>query len=267
MALNDGLNPQDDPPTGGRNRGSNADGNNNSLKPLQASYYVEDRRESSRPKLTVIPGEATPVQPPTYEELMAMYGDISDNMAIMAAEREGLQLQLRRAGRVEAQLRKEIDQIKEDDPKAADIREIVDHWKKKLGHPKIKFSIHDGRADIVRKALKHRDKEELIKAIDGLALLPYVGPQGRTANPNGATRHDRLGLVFKDVETIDRFMAYAERAETQAERDPNRLWAKYEELNAHAMAYMDLVMAALTRRENPTDTMDNPVLFSEPPGD
>lgn len=247
MALHEGLN-SDEPPTGVRRRKSGANGENKRLGEVKQDY-VED----SRPQLRVVEGAPKPeqpeFQPPTYDELMSMYSDLELNMAIMAEEREGLQLQLRQAGRKQVQLQKEINDIREADPKGLEIKEIVDYWKKRLGHPKIKFSIHDGRADIVRKALKHRDKDELLKAIDGLALLPYVGPQGRTSNPNGATRHDRLGLVFKDVETIDRFISYAERADNQAERNADRLFDKYQELQAHADMYMNLVMNALAVKE------------------
>jgi hypothetical protein len=265
MSLNEGTNPEETPTGFLRKGGSNVCGNPERLDPTKRlKNNVKLGSAQNRPALTVIPGverEPAPLVERSQEEWMAMVADYEANMTTMGLELEGMRLQNRQAVRRIAEQARQINDIQEVDPKADDIREVVEYWKMRLGHPKTRFSIHDSRADAVRNALKFRDKEDLLLAIDGLALLPYVGEKGRTSNPlaPGAERHDRIGIALGangrlkckvDVEAIDRFASYANRAAAAAENTPERLWAKYQELEAQAMAYRDMLMAALRKKEN-----------------
>jgi hypothetical protein len=58
--------------------------------------------------------------------------------------------------------------------------------------------------------------EALMEAIDGLALVPFVGAQGRTATGTAKQRHDDLTLVFRDEVTVERFRGYVASAESEA---------------------------------------------------
>jgi hypothetical protein len=63
------------------------------------------------------------------------------------------------------------------------------------------------RFDMVQARLREGyTPEQIAMAIDGIAAMPYVGPQGRQShNGRGSKRHDRLGIALGSGEALERF--------------------------------------------------------------
>jgi hypothetical protein len=170
---------------------------------------------------------------------------------------------------------KEIGKLKrelssESSPLAMDVRRVLEFWQEK--HPRANIDPAGSRAKVVRGAMKlghtdpplpcpkhdliaegeKRDKDarctvadELIEAIEGLRLMPFVGPHGRCAEGGrGARRFDGIEYALTDRKTgapseatIERFRGYARRARQspsakllvayQLTGDVHETWARY----------------------------------------
>lgn len=85
------------------------------------------------------------------------------------------------------------------------ITRLFEHWKTTFNHPKAKLD--DKRKRAIRKGLKFKfTEDELTQAITGCSKSAFH--MGR--NEDG-TVYDRLGLIFRDCEQIENFMAQADK--------------------------------------------------------
>lgn len=144
-------------------------------------------------------------------------------------------------GKELAKLRRELSD--ESTPQAKEVRRVLDYYNE--AHPGANTSPDGARARLVRGALKlghtnpphpcpvcdvekkarERDAvctvaDELIEALEGLRLMPFVGPHGRCAEGTpGARRYDDVKHALGDGKTgaasestIERFRGYAAQA-------------------------------------------------------
>lgn len=162
-----------------------------------------------------------------------------------AREIAGLQQQLRRAGAAEMALRNELAKVREDEPEAQEIRAVLNHWKRRLGHPKAKCPLTGKRAKVVRAALRSHSLAELLEAVDGLALRPFAGPHGRHAilKP-GDRRYDDVEHALGDEKRIQEHREFWARA--QASSIEQRLQA-WQSVAAVEQRYFDLYFELVGR--------------------
>ena len=89
----------------------------------------------------------------------------------------------------------------------AQVREVFDHWKSTLNHPKTKLG--SDRVIKIRSRLREGfTVEELKQAIDGCAASPHhMGDNDRGPDGNGKV-FDSIGLIFAGSDSVDRFKGY-----------------------------------------------------------
>ena len=86
---------------------------------------------------------------------------------------------------------------------------VIDYWRWKLNHARARSSVERVQVVIARlKAEPPHTREELLQAIDGCALRPFVTNTGRSYTGKVSQRHDGMQLIFKSEENMDRFMTY-----------------------------------------------------------
>lgn len=165
---------------------------------------------------------------------------LAENEAL-TEEISGLLDTTRRQGREVVALKRELNRATESDPKSQDVRGVLDAWKRLCGHPRAKCPT-DGKAwKVTLRAMRHHSRQEVMEAIEGLALMPYVGAHGRQAAGKPSDRYDDVEHALKDETTIRRFRTYRARALGASSLD---LFGVYEALAAEADLYL---RAAVTR--------------------
>lgn len=180
---------------------------------------------------------------------------------------------------------KEIGKLKrelssETTPLAQDVRRVLEFWQRK--HPRANIDPAGSRAKVVRGAMKlghtdpplacpvhdlladgeKRDKDarctvadELIEALEGLALMPFVGPHGRCAEGGrGTRRFDGIEYALTDRKsggpseaTIERFRGYARRAKLAPSE---KLLVAYQLTGDVHETYARYLLDALAREQN-----------------
>lgn len=165
-------------------------------------------------------------------------------------KRAAAEHQARRSGMAELAARRELARALEDEPQAEEITTVLQHWQNKLGHPKANIKLAGKRAGVVRKSMRlgHTDPplenvlDELLEAIDGLALFPYVGP-GRKPTGTPKERYDDVEHALRDEATIERFRGYARRGR---DATPEAIKTVWQRVCATEHAYYELLMAKIT---------------------
>jgi len=97
--------------------------------------------------------------------------------------------------------------------KDKEITEIFMYWQNVTNHPKAKLD--KKRRNKIKDALKlGYEVDDLRKAIDGCANTPFnMGQNDRNQ------KYDDLGLILRDADHIDRFMANADQKKTNLSAD------------------------------------------------
>lgn len=86
-----------------------------------------------------------------------------------------------------------------------DVQDVFDYWKQQTGHSKAKLDSF--RMKKIRGALKDYSVEECKLAIDGC-----VGSEWHKGNNENGKAYDSIGLIFRNAEKIEGFMATAKPA-------------------------------------------------------
>ena len=110
--------------------------------------------------------------------------------------------------RIITTLRNQLDAKVQESEDAALAEPAIEHWRWKLGHPRARSSTKRIQCVSARMKTDGHTLEEVYAAIEGCALKPYVGDNGRCATGKRSDRHDGLDLICKDEETFDRFTRY-----------------------------------------------------------
>jgi hypothetical protein len=107
--------------------------------------------------------------------------------------------------RLKAYERQKQDE-REKSPNRTLILALIERWKVQCDHPNSNAHAAD-RFDMVQARLREGyTPEQIAMAIDGIAAMPYVGPQGRQShNGRGSKRHDRMGIALGSGEDLERF--------------------------------------------------------------
>lgn len=153
------------------------------------------------------------------------------------AEKERLQ---RSQGATIQALKRELAAAREEEPEADAIRDLLDAWKRLTGHPRAKTPLAGERAKFVRQALKHHEPDELLEALNGLALYPYATGKGRQASGTPKQRYDDVEYALKNEKVIDQMRGRAQRAWLLAQGGVAEARVIADETWATAMRWLDL---------------------------
>jgi hypothetical protein len=132
--------------------------------------------------------------------------------AMLATDLDLVQEKAKQAFRAEQAAKNKLNNSRRDDPNAAVIRDIADHWRVMCNHPKVVVepTADDDRWEKVRRRLEHFSVSELKQAINGAARFPYVVQgQGRAETGTRKQRHDDLELICRSPRNVEKFMALA----------------------------------------------------------
>jgi hypothetical protein len=96
---------------------------------------------------------------------------------------------------------KREEEKEQNDAANADVQAVYDHWRVKLGKTDARYAkrITPNRRKKIAARLREFTSEELIRAIDGVALDPW---QDRP-------RHNDLTIVFRSQENVEKFIELA----------------------------------------------------------
>lgn len=153
---------------------------------------------------------------PSVDSLQQVIRDLHESEAGALEDRDLADREIRRLRREADVLRRELQQVREEDPKSQMIRDVCDYWMQALGKTKrTKCPTNGARWNKVRSRMNDGyTAAQLKRAIDGCARFPFVGPRGRQPDEqSGAKRHDDLELICRDETTVERFIGYADQAD------------------------------------------------------
>jgi hypothetical protein len=196
---------------------------------------------------------------PTEAENAAMrqaLQSISDENTELMRQVAGLMDTVNTLGKQKQALKQELTRAREEEPGSEEVKTILEHWLRATGRAerrgrKPNISMAGKRAQTVRKALRFHKGEELLEAIDGLALKPYVGPKGRSTVGLPEQRYDEVEHCMKDEPVVDRFIGYARAAKAKTESDIDSMFEWWQRKAAEQLAAADVVLGELCRRDTP----------------
>ncbi len=119
--------------------------------------------------------------------------------------------QSRQIGALSAELRK----LSAADPRSADIQTVLVNWQNLTGRKRAAIDPSTKRWRMVATALKREHgvqgmdgQERCIHAVEGVALLPYVGTHGRQAHGKPSRRYDDVQYALGDESMVERALKY-----------------------------------------------------------
>ena len=90
---------------------------------------------------------------------------------------------------------------------SVEIQRIYDHWRQERGKKDKRYDrLSDNRRKKIQARLREFSADELTRAIGAVALDPW----------DDRPRHDDLTILFRNREQVDKFLAFADEAETKA---------------------------------------------------
>lgn len=187
---------------------THGEGSGGAVRPLTAPH---DRRLPSSPTSTNIEqGEPDPAS------LLEVIRDLTHSEAQAVEDYALADRECRRLRRESDALRRQLNEVREADPRSKLIREVLDYWMQALDKTKrTKCPTNGTRWNKVRARMTDGfTVSQLKRAIDGCASAPFVGKHGRQPTEvGGAKRHDDIELICRDETTVERFIGYADTAE------------------------------------------------------
>jgi hypothetical protein len=182
-------------------------------------------------------------------ELEAALRSLSDELEARSVELAGARSTQITLERQITKLRTDLSRAAEDDPKSKEILSILVHWRVSTGHTKARIPLTGARAKLARSALRTYKAAELMEAISGLALLPYVCNGKRVAYGHSTERYDQLDHCIGDEKRIENNRRTYLRAQEAAEGDLTLLWEAHAHYTAMSTNYMQLILAAACKRD------------------
>jgi hypothetical protein len=173
--------------------------------------------------------------------------DLADELKGARATLRTLERQLAHA---KASRAENDDEVRQQHPKSQSITAIYEVWISATGrvaaNGKPRAKLTKERWDLIQTQLGNHDAQDLIRAIKGAALLPYVRYGKRYLVGDGDERETQLEhcIGLKPAGRVEKNVDYYRRAcRSAAEQKPGML-ATYERITAHQQAWAQLVLDA-----------------------
>lgn len=179
------------------------------------------RNEKPRAPGNSIPSEniaraTTCEQCDQLQEHIAMLENVIDGLQHseneLIEDRDLADRECRRLRKEAAALRRELQQLREEDPKSKQIKAILEYWQERTNHTRSMIPIDGDRAAAVRRALRWKvPVGKLRTAIDMAAEYPYLvygQPAKQPKDPSEKRRND-ITDILKNEQRIEAYAALA----------------------------------------------------------
>lgn len=185
------------------------------------------------------------------EEMRSALSSMSDENTALGMELAGARQTQITLERQITKLKIDLGQAREDDPKSKEIKGILEYWKVKTGHKRARITLTGERAKLVRGKLRTYKVAELMEAIDGASLLPYMryGKRYVFSQKPEEEQATQLEHCIGTDRRIDENRAVWHRAQTGAETNPDRLMNACNHHQAIADSYRTLALVMASSKE------------------
>lgn len=146
-------------------------------------------------------------------ELQAQVERLREALKWAVLDKENAQADVTAKNREIGSLKAELTKQRQSSPEAKGVQEVFDHWVHALGkdpsRTKPDSKLGEKRQAKIRARLRESfTVDELKRAIDGLAAMPYVTAKGRAETGSHSQLYDDLTIALADETTVPRFIAY-----------------------------------------------------------
>jgi hypothetical protein len=132
--------------------------------------------------------------------------------AALSVDFENLQAELVAKRREIGRLRGELTKQHQSSPEHQSVQSVFDHWRAECGHDKAKLG--EKRAAVVRARLRDNfTEDQLLRAVDGVAMFPFVVNGQRRAKGKPDQRYDDLELICRNEVNVEKFIGLIDAVE------------------------------------------------------
>jgi hypothetical protein len=170
----------------------------------------------------------------------------------LAEEVAGARSTLRTVERKNQTLASELTKRNGTSADAEKITSILQVWVRVSGknEKRTRIDLDSDRAKLVRKMSKTFQFDELMDAIKGAGLIPYMAFGERVPKSTREAKHAmELDQIIGKVKYVEQNRDNYRRAQNSSDTD--RFWDAYEHRHAESLAYADAVLYALEKRDTP----------------
>jgi hypothetical protein len=134
---------------------------------------------------------------------------------------ENLQAELVAKRREIGRLRGELTKQRQSSPEHQSVQAVFDHWRAECGHDKAKLG--EKRAAVVRARLRDNfTEDQLLRAVDGVAMFPFVVNGQRRAKGKPDQRYDDLELICRNEVNVEKFIGLIDAVERDRQERSDR---------------------------------------------
>lgn len=195
----------------------------------------------SQPTLICTTCATTTDENATLKQALASMGQENTDLA---AELAGARGTLKTVERQVAYWKGEADKAREDDPESQQITTVYETWKRVTGHKRSKLT--EERRRLIKGQMRSYQAQDLIRAIQGAALLPYVRYGKRYvfgAKDEISTQLEHC-IGTKPAGRVEQNIDYYRRACKAAAEQRDGMWDTYQRIAAHQDLWASLMFAA-----------------------
>lgn len=189
--------------------------------------------------------------------LRTISGEHEDTLAELAGARATLRTLERQLSYAKSENEQARETAKNDDPKAQSIKAIYETWVVDTGRNK-NTKLTTERWDLIKAQLGNHNADDLIRAIKGAALLPYVRYGKRYvfgAKDELETQLEHC-IGQKPAGRVEKNIDYYRRACRAAAEQTTGMWDTFWRIQAQADMWARLVMDPAVARDRGIDVDD-----------
>lgn len=165
----------------------------------------------------------------------------------LAEELQGARATLTTVERQVRFYKAELSKAHEDDPKSQEIKSILETWKHVSGKKRAKIPLDGDRAKLVRTMTRTFAADDLIEAIRGAGLAPYMRFGKRFVNGQPEDHAMELRQIIGKTNYVEENRDLFRRSQAD-DVDLDRVMDIWEQKNAEAVGWSSLVFQTLARR-------------------
>jgi hypothetical protein len=183
-------------------------------------------------------------------ELEAALRSLSDELEARSVELAGARSTQITLERQITKLRTDLSRAAEDDPKSKEIKGLYEYWRVQTGHTRVKPKLTDDRAKLIRSQLRHYTVAQIMEAIDGATLKPYMRFGRRYVYGNPKTeRATEIDQCIGKAKYVESNRLILKQAQATAVSNVDLILDIRDHFEALSQAYMGLALNAVCARE------------------
>lgn len=154
----------------------------------------------------------------------------------LSVDFENLQAELVAKRREIGRLKGELTKQNQSSPEHQSVQAVFDHWREQCGHERAKLG--EKRAAVVRARLRDNfTEEQLLRAVDGVAMFPFVVNGQRRPKGKPDQRYDDLELICRNEVNVEKFIGLIDAVDRDQQERRERATADL--VNAYGGDYDD----------------------------